>query len=169
VKWRTFVSSNKNTQRKLKRTKEMSTQTVNVKILTSFQKPELINTDVTPKNFRADDMPEIEIEHRINVSFKAVTHHEEDDFGRLYPVDCIENLTINKAAVQTFISYNNKTSITTDWQEIENPNEAFFTDFENLIIKAIEEIVFEEKEQAEYPLMPATKIAVYNPQFGAAA
>ena len=146
----------------------MSTKTVNVKILTYYQNPEAIDGDLTPKNFRADDMPEIEIEHRINVSFKAVTHHEEDVFGRLYPVDCIENLTINKAAVQTFISYNNKTSITTDWQEIENPNEAFFTDFENLIIKAIEEIVFEEKEQAEYPLMPATKIAVYNP-LGAAA
>lgn len=146
----------------------MSTQTVTVKILTYYQNPELINTDVTPKSFKADHMPEIEIEHRVNASFKVVTHHEEDERGRLYPVDCIENLTINKAAVQTYISYASKTSVTTNWQDIENPNEAFLTDFENLVIKAIEEVVFEEKEQAEYPLMPATKIAVYNPLEAAA-
>ncbi len=146
----------------------MSTQTVTVKILTSFQRPDMINGDDTPKCMRTDDMPFIEVEYIAQVSFKVGSYHDEDDYGRVISMPEIQNFCIDKCVMQVGTHFL-KNSTTSDWLEIENPNHTISNDLENLFIEQVQEIIFEGKDEAEYPLMPATKIAVYNPQFEAAA
>ena len=146
----------------------MSTQTVTVKILTSFQRPDMINGDDTPKYMRTDDMPFIEVEYIAQVSFKVVSFSEYDDYGGVDRIDEIQNFCIDKCVMQVGTHFL-KGSTTSGWLEIENPNFTISNDLENLFIEQVQEVIFQGKDEAEFPLTPSQKIAVYNPKFGAAA